>query len=403
MNFCPNCGAPVATGQNFCGNCGKDVREPPSPGQAQERTARGLGRNALVYVTPEGLRGTGLGSTTLLFLAILIPLPLIIIAYYLIQAVAFAVYLTLWVVASALLYDELRWKALQRFGEDPPPVGDGKSWLVPWRSIRMADWNGKTLWFTSADPGHRLSVTFDRNDAPSVERALGSWGVKYSLRSPRLPPFITRFWTLVLLLFIIGQVILILAAILPFFPGEKQTYVTILSNTKASIAGTTFAGEFQAIFLNNIQVALGGAVPFFGTLTYSIANYNTGRVVQAIALTNQPQIQPYAVLVGLYILPHTWIEESAYPIATMAGIFALTKWRSVSLSEFARRPNRGSSKLVLALTGAAAILVVAGFVETLTTYLGDAAIGIWVPLGVLYYAWSRNRRRTRASRPASSP
>ena len=401
MNFCPNCGASVAVGQNFCGNCGRDVRERPAP-EEQGRPIRGLGRDALVYMTADGFVGVGLGATALLFLALLAPLPAIMAAYYLIQAGALVIYLTLWVVASALLYDELRWNRVRKlYGR--PPTGGASSWLVPWSSVRMADWNGRTLWFQSSNPGRKLSVTFDRDDAPLVERALGRWGVRYSWKPPRIPLLITRFWTLVFVLFAVGQVVLIMAATLPFFPGEEQTYVTILNNTKASIAGTTFVGEFRAIFLNNIQVALGGAVPFLGALTYTIANYNTGRVVQAIAITNQPQIQPYAVLIGLYILPHTWIEESAYPIATMAGIFALTKWRSVSPSEFVRRLDRGSSKLALALVGAAAILAVAGFIETLTAYLGDAAIAIWVPLGLLYYLWSRSRKRRPAEPPASSP
>ena len=405
MNFCPNCGTPVGPGQNFCRNCGRDVREQPVVELAREQAGipRGLGRNALAYLTTEGIRGIGLGSTALLLLAVLVPLPFFAASYYVIRAGAFAVYMTLWVVTALFLYDELRWQGLRRFGEAPPSGSDGRSWLVPWQSIRVADWNGRTLWFASENPSRRLSITFDKSAAPLVEKVLASHGVRYAWRPPRLPPALTRFWILVLLLFIIGQVTLILAAVLPFFPGEEQTYVTILNNTRSSIAGATFFGEFRAIFVNNIQVALGGALPFLGTLTYGVANYNTGRVVQAIALTNPTPVQPYAVLIGLYILPHTWVEESAYPIAAMAGIFALTKWRSASPEEFARWPNRGSIKLISALAGAAAILLAAGFIETLTTYLGYAAVGLWAPLFILAYSWSRFRRRRWALRPVSSP
>jgi uncharacterized membrane protein SpoIIM required for sporulation len=405
MNYCPNCGTPVEPGQNFCRSCGLDVRERPAVGQVQGQAEvlRGLGRNTLVYLIPDGVRGVGLTSTALLFLAILVPLPLFMAIYYVTQAGAFAIYLTLWIATALLLYDELRWLGLRSLGETPPSEGSRKSWLVPWQSIRMTDWNGRTLWFTSWNPDHRLSITFDKDVAPLVEKTLASHGIRYSTRTPRLPPVLTRFWTLVLLLFVIGQVALILAAVLPFFPGEEQTYITILNNTTASIKGTTFIGEYQAIFVNNIQVALGGAVPFLGTLTYGIANYNTGRVVQAIALTAPTPVQPYTVLIGLYILPHTWVEESAYPIATIAGIFALTKWRSVPPTEFGRWLNRGSAKLILALLGAAAILLVAGFIETLTTYLGYAAVGLWVPLILLVWAWSRIRGRRRALQLAGSP
>lgn len=393
----------MESGQNFCRNCGHDVKEQPTVEQVQGQPGalRGLGRNTLAYLMPDGIHGVGLTSTTLLIIAILVPLPLFATIYSVTQAGAFAIYLTLWVATGLVLYDELRWRGLRKLGGGPPPEGR-RSWFVPWRSIRMADWNGRTLWFTSQHPDRRLSVTFDKDAALLVEKTLTSEGVRYSWRPPKLPPALTRFWTVVLLLFIIGQVTLILAAVLPFFPGEAQTYITILNNTKSTIAGTTFFGEFQAIFVNNVQVALGGAVPFIGTLTYTIANYNTGRVVQAIALTSSVSVQPYAVLITLYILPHTWIEESAYPIATIAGIFALTKWRSVSPGEFAHRLDRGSTKLVLALLGAAVILVAAGLIETLTTYIGFAAVGLWVPLILVTYSWSRVRRR-RAPQSASSP
>jgi len=257
----------------------------------------------------------------------------------------------------------------------------------------MADWNGRTLWFTSANPKRKLSVTFDQNDAPLVEMVLNSSGVRYSWRPPRLPPLLTRFWTLTLLMFVAGQVILILAATLPFFPGEQQFYTTILNNTKAQIEGTTFIGEFQAIFMNNIQVAWGGALPFLGTVIYGVALYNTGRVVQVIAISNQPYpVPPYAVLISLYLLPHAWVEEVAYPIATVAGLLALTRWRSVSPTEFARRKNRGSTKLVLALGGATIILMVAAFFEVLATYVGYVTIFLWAPLIILYYLWMRNRK-----------
>ena len=405
MDCCPGCGAPVAPGQNFCGNCGHDVRERRTPGplQGQEAALRGLGRNTLAILTPEGIRGVKLCSAGLLALAVLVPLPLLAAVYCAVQSGALVVYLALWVATALLLYDELRWRGLRSLGESPPSGGDGRSWLVPWGAIRMADWNGRTLWFTSERPDRRLSVTFDRGAAPLVEGVLGSQGVRCSLRPPRLPVALTRFWNLVLLLFVLGQAILVLAALLPFFPGEEQTYIAILNSTKSSIAKTTFVGEFEAIFVNNIQVALGGAVPFLGALTKGITSYNTGRVVQALALTSQTPVQPYAVVVGLYLFPHTWVEESAYPIAATAGMFALTRWRSVSPAEFARRPARGSSKLVLALAGAAAILLAAGFIETLTTYLGNAVLALWIPLAAFAYLWSRMRRRRRALQAAGSP
>jgi uncharacterized membrane protein SpoIIM required for sporulation len=384
-----------------------NVRGRVQPPQVQIQSSspgiRGLGRNTVVFLTQEGLLGADIQSNGTLFFAFILPLPLLAAIYYVIQTGALAVYATLWLALSLLLYDELRWRGLRRLNTNPPVAqANGPAWQLPWQSIRMADWNGRTLWFTTASPTRRLSVTFDKDDAPLVERTITSWGVRYALRPPRLPEFLTRFSTLALLLFITSQAILILAATLPFFPGEEQLYITIANNTRSQILGTTFLGEFRDIFLNNIQVAWGGALPFLGTLSFGIASYNTGRALQAIAIGNQ--VPSSLLLVSLYLLPHTWIEESAYPIATASGLLAVTRWRSVSPVEFVRRWNWGSTKLAMALGGVALILVAAAFFEVLTSYLGFGAVTLWVPLGIAFYLLAmRNRRHRHNQSTMSSP
>ncbi len=402
MNYCPNYGAPQVLGQNFCANCGFDVREPAQPGQVAvqptARDIRGLGRNTVVYLTDAGLRGVEISSGTLLFLAVFAPLFILVAIYLVTNSGVLDVYAAIWMAASFLLYDELRWRGLRNLDRSPFPSdmdGKGRSWLAPWRSIRMADWNGRTLWFTASDPKRKITITFDREDASAVEKTLNAWRVRYVWRPPRLPSFFTRFWTLALLVFIIGQAILILAATLPFFPGEEQVYSTILNNTKSGVTGATFIQAFRAIYLNNIQVAWGGTVPFLGQLAFGIANYNTGRVIQVIAIGNNPPVSPSLVLVGLYLFPHTWVEESAYPIATVAGLLAITKWRTVAPGEFARRLNRGSTKFALSMGGVALILLVAGLIETSGLFIGLGEILFWVPLGVAYFLFAKRRRRRR--------
>ena len=265
----------------------------------------------------------------------------------------------------------------------------------------MADWNGRTLWFTSTDHPRKMSVTFDRNDAPLIERSLASWGIRYSWRNPRFPRSITRFPTLVLILFVVGQLILVAAAVLPFFPGEAQLYNIVLNNTESQVTGTTFIEAFKAIFTNNLQVAWDGMLPVLGQLSFGLANYNTGRVIQVIAISeNYP---PIAVLVFLYLLPHTWIEESAYPVATVAGLLAVTRWRSVSPSEFSNRINWGSWKLVLSMGGVVVILVAAGLIETAGLYLGAGELLLWIPVGaVIYLVITLSRARRRSMPPLGS-
>ena len=216
------------------------------------------------------------------------------------------------------------------------------------------------------------------------------------MRRPWLPRAITRFSILALIFFVIGQLILVLAAVLPFFPGEEQMYASLLNNTESQVAGATFLEAFKTIFLNNLQVAWGGMLPVLGQLSFGLANYNTGRVIQAIAISNN--YPPAIILVSLYLFPHTWVEESAYPIATAAGLLAVTRWRSVSPSEFAHRVNWGSWKLVLSMAGVALILIAAGLIETAGFYLGAGEFLLWIPVGAVIYltiTLSRARRRAK--------
>ncbi len=384
LPFCTRCGRKLLETDNFCPGCGLDIRAPAQVEQPQTAEplagARGLGRNTVVYLKNEGLLGVQVSSDSILFLAFVIPIPILASIYYFLQDGTLSLYFALWVAASGLIYDELRWHGLVGLGESSPddPQLGRKSWLIPWSSIRMADWNGRTLWFSSTGRPRKLSVTFDEKDAPSVQQSMTASGVRYSWRGPRLPELLTRFTTLAIILFVAAQVIIILAATTPFLPGEEAVYKSVLNNTQSQIVGSSFLGEFQAIFLNNLQVALGGAVPFLGTIGFGLASYNTGRVIQLIAL--DAGASPLRILAVLYILPHTWVEESAYPIAAAAGMLGVTKWRSVTPEDFAKWTNWGSTKLAVALAGAGLILIVAGLIETLTTYLGILGIALWVPL-----------------------
>ena len=362
--------------------------------QQPAQVIRGLTGNAIVYLTKEGLHGVELRSNEVLFLSPLLPIPFLFAVYFVIQGGALAVYAVVWIALSLLIYDELRWQGFHRLEEYSPSVTqpNNTSWLVPWSSLRIVDWNGRTLWFTSTNPRRKMSVTFNRNDAPLVERNLSSWGVRYSPKSPRFPQALTRLSTMALILFFVSQLILILAAVLPFFPGEKQMYNTILNNTRSQVAGATFIEAFKAIFVNNLQVAWGGMLPVLGQLSFGLASYNTGRVIQVIAISDH--YPPSVVLISLYLLPHTWVEESAYPIATAAGLLAVTKWRSVSPDEFTQRVNWDSWKLILSMGGVALILVAAGLIETAGLYLGAGELLLWIPVGVVAFllvTWSRRR------------
>ena len=386
-----------------------DLRQQVQTIQAEAQQAptaiRGLARNAVVYLIPEGLSVETFRSAGVLFLSPILTIPLLAVFYLVIQAGVLAVYASVWIALSFLIYDELRWQGLRRLDvnvNSSAPYPKTPT-LVPWNSLRMADWDGRTLWFTSTSPRRKMSVTFDRDDAPLIERSLTSWGVPYTPKSLRVPKTLTHFPALALTLFLVSQLILILAAVLPFFPGEAQMYNTILNSTRSQVAGATFMEAFKGIFVNNLQVAWGGMLPVLGQLSFGLASYNTGRIIQAIAISDN--YSSAVVLVTLYLLPHTWVEESAYPIATAAGLLAITTWRSVSPNEFAHRPNWGSWKLVFTMVGVALILVAAGLIETAGLYLGAGELLLWIPVGIASFfvvTWTRQRRRIRSTPPLSS-
>jgi len=330
------------------------------------------------------------------------PLPFLVLAYALLQTGSLDIFGVIWMAAAGLLYDELKWRKTRKLGDSPAPPQTQGTWLVPWRSIRMADWDGRTLWFSSADPEKKASVTFDQADAPSIEWNLSSGGVRYTQKSHKLPHRLTEFWTLAILLFIASQTILILAATLPFLPGEDHFYTTILNNTKSQVVNATFADQFRAIYTNNIQVAWGGSLPILGTISFGIASYNTGRVIQVIAMS--ANVPSAVVLLSLYILPHTWFEEFSYPMAAAAGLLAITTWRSVAPGEFVHWRNRGSTKFLLALGGVALTLAMAGFLEVLVGYLSLGVLLLWIPIGLGFFLVLKwKRKHPRAGLPVGSP
>jgi hypothetical protein len=110
------------------------------------------------------------------------------------------------------------------------------------------------------------------------------------------------------------------------------------------------------------------------------------------------------VLVSLYILPHTWLEELSYPMAAVAGLLAVSTWRSVAPEEFIQWRGRGSSKFLLAMGGVSVTLTVAGVLEVLVAYLSLDVLVFWVPIGLgLYLATKWTRRRSRDGPSTGSP
>ena len=187
--------------------------------------------------------------------------------------------------------------------------------------------------------------------------------------------------------FALGSLIFIVASVLPFFPGEQSHYTALLASTRAALAGASPPKTFALIFLNNIQVALSDGFPLIGQIGFALSSYNTGRVLQVIAL--QDAVSPYTVLQALYALPHTWLETLSYAVAVAISLRAYVSvlGRAPTLSDRLRNWRvRPYARLTIGYAGVTIMLAVAAGLETVEPFLGSAAYLLWVPI-VAFALW----------------
>jgi len=273
---------------------------------------------------------------------------------------------------------------------------------IPWDRVRKITCTNDT--FRISDP----RFVFTALDHDLAERTLE---VTKMMRPTELLPEKKRLRTRVaywladgpavfLLLFAFETFILIAAAVLPFFPGEQAQYATVLESTRNQLSGATPPQEFLFIFLNNVQVALGDGILFIGQIALAITTYNTGRVIQVIAI--QDSISVYTILETLYLLPHTWVETLSYSVAS--GVFIqyvlkklhpeLTSAITVRFQSWRSRPDLQFS---ISYAKVAGMLFVAGILEVSEPFLGAGALVLWIPV-FGFAIWYLRRQTARSIR-----
>ncbi len=381
--FCPYCGKAMADRGEFCSSCGRRVYQTPQVEAAPPLLTapiRALSYTSLYLIDNEGLLKIGT-QFPLLLGSVVVGVGLAITAVALIGLgswIALAVALTLVIAPIVSEYRARRLAELLSLPRGELALKKGVQ-TIPWSSVQFVAVKGRDV--TLRLDGGWTSATLDAVDVPTLttkaSSILGDRFTSTPTQPSRLSPAMKLF-LLTLFLFLMTQAILIAASLTPYFPGEQARYTSLYNSTKSGL-GTSAVQEWGGIFFNNVQIALASLVPGFGFLILTVSSYNTGRVIQAAAAYYS--VTPADFLLVLYILPHSWVEESSYPLSTALGMFAFT-WRKQSYSEFANWRTRASVKIGLGFLVVATLLTIAATLEVTEPLLGTDALLLWVPVSL---------------------
>jgi Stage II sporulation protein M len=323
-----------------------------------------------------------LGITTRFWLDLLLAIAIIVVVEF-VPVVYTSVNPIAAIVAGIVLLlpfvDEYRSRRLRRSMDVPKSdlTSKQRASTIPWSLVDRISLRGRTLRLTTSKS--KIKIVLDRDDLPAIRtKAAAVLGPKFSETPDRpvigLSP-IAKFALLTLVLFALSQAIIIWASFSPFFAGEQARYSTAYNSMEQSIRNASVLQQFVAIFFNNVQVALLGVIPGLGSILNSLADYNTGRVIQIIALQNG--ISASAVLSLLYAFPHTWVEELSYPLAGALGLYAVFHWRRQSYAEFCSWKRRNTTKIAVGFIAVALVLAFAAFLEVTEPLIGSDASLLW--------------------------
>jgi hypothetical protein len=408
LPFCPRCGKEVLVTDRFCLSCGQSLErvsqtldpsttyatapaQPPTP----MAPVYGMDMRGAYIFDEEGVVRVG-ANLVVMVLPFILALVLAGIVSTLTDPSTFLSLTVVFTLIALPLFDEWRSRRLRRiFAHPRAELTQLRAAIsTPWSTVVQMNLKGRTLQFVSQRSW--ASITLDENaGAPISAKASATLGPRF-FQAPERTGFrftpARKFLVLTLAFFAIAMVLTIWASVSPFFAGEQARYTTIYNSTEAGIRGAPVLQQYQEIFVNNVQVALMSLVPGFGFLLNSFASYNTGRIIQVIAIDNS--VPPSYLLFVLFVLPHSWVEELAYPLAEALGIFALIQWRKQSYSEFTNWRTRGSTKLALGFVAVAVVLALADALEVSEPGLRFGALALWAPVAVgvaLVYFGLRSR------------
>lgn len=139
------------------------------------------------------------------------------------------------------------------------------------------------------------------------------------------------------------------AAVMPMTLSEAQKIREELEKIEELI-------NVPLIFGNNFMHCLIMFTPFLGPVWGFYVLYNTGRAINAIALTEMPRINPIFVFASLFLFPVAWMEYIAYATAMSQSVW-LT-WQILQ-----RKFKKESFKTCVLITFCALLLLLAAVIE----------------------------------------
>lgn len=112
---------------------------------------------------------------------------------------------------------------------------------------------------------------------------------------------------------------------------------------------------------------------------------------------------PLTTLYRLFLLPHSWLELSAYAIAIFESLTIPSSWGPSAKVDRAGPIAWFVNRVALVVILAVGVLAIAGVFEVLEPRMADPYL-LWFPilllLGVWLFAWLRLRPQNRLKPPA---
>jgi Stage II sporulation protein M len=176
------------------------------------------------------------------------------------------------------------------------------------------------------------------------------------------------------------------AMVYPISQVQQQELVRQANNLLGSTGNQTSTSIFEAIFTNNIRVALIEMVPAAGAALFAASIFTTGQVVQALALSSGLPGPVFGMLI--FFFPFAIVELSAYAIAVASGSMLVIAWRRKKLKEEVR-VFVAEVALVLVCIFLAAAMETVGIVSPLVGF------ALWLPTAVAIFALVMAVRQSR--------